>query len=113
MHNKFWKSDTILTQLSISETTPILEDFFNDYWHERSYYAKSHFLQPKPKSSISNNNSRSYNFNHSIPENTDKWESLVQEQTEDEKLRALMSAENSFDKAMGIEQMDNDCPNAS
>ena len=111
MHGKFWKSETILTQLAISEKTPVYEDFFNDYWHERNYYAKSHFLQPKPKNSNSQNNSRSYNFNHSIPENTDKWESLV-EQSEEAKLKSLMSAENPYDKAMGI-RMENDCPNAS
>jgi len=121
MQQKFWKADTILTQIAIVST--INEDFFNDYWHDRNYYAKSHFLQPKPNqgpnrsSHNSENQHKStkngYNFHHSIPDSTEKWESLVQEQeeTEEDRLRQMAMGQTSFDQAMGI-PMENDCPDA-
>lgn len=118
MQQKFWKADTILTQIAIVST--INEDFFNDYWHDRGYYAKSHFLQPKPNQRSGHNSERNttnnvskYNFTHSIPDSTEKWESLVQEQeqTEEDRLRQMMVGQTSFDQAMGI-PMENDCPDA-
>merc|ERR1712071_687479 len=61
MKERFWK----FAHNFVTPAGEISEDFFSDYFHDGTYYAKSHFLQPKPGSK------KKYNQKHTVPSDAD------------------------------------------